>query len=238
VPTWSLPSWANGTDDLSKTLREVQQRAHARAEAVADWISEQVSARQTLDYETQNGVIHSLNSVAKGAHPLSVVALACSIVALLIATFALLALTPIFRLIWTTAIAVLKHTPLYCVCSSTRVQESNNVVSAHKGSHKKIIYRASLARAGTLESTDIPVALTLHTSGKAKIEHGPQRITEFVYGNYRRELFLASVVMGSTCKCECALNDDIEISIVNSWPSLSTSPEDAYSTNALGESRC
>ena len=36
VATWSLPPWASGNDELAKTLREVQQRAHTRAEAVAD----------------------------------------------------------------------------------------------------------------------------------------------------------------------------------------------------------
>ena len=56
-PTWSLPDWANGTDELSKTLREVQRRANARAEAVADWISEQISARQSLNYESKASMV-------------------------------------------------------------------------------------------------------------------------------------------------------------------------------------
>ena len=36
VATWSLPQWASGNDELANTLREEQQRAHSRAEAVAD----------------------------------------------------------------------------------------------------------------------------------------------------------------------------------------------------------
>ena len=36
VATWSLPPWASGNDELAKTLREVEQRAHSKAEAVAD----------------------------------------------------------------------------------------------------------------------------------------------------------------------------------------------------------
>ena len=36
VATWSLPQWASGNDEFAKTLREVQQRAHSRAETVAD----------------------------------------------------------------------------------------------------------------------------------------------------------------------------------------------------------
>ena len=34
--TLSLPAWASGNDKLAKTLRKVLQRAHSRAEAVAD----------------------------------------------------------------------------------------------------------------------------------------------------------------------------------------------------------
>ena len=127
VPTWSLPSWANGTDELSKTLREVQLRAKARADEVSDWISEQVSARQTLEHESQKGVLQRLNTVSKGAHPLSVVALSCALVALLIATFALLAMTPALRLIWSAILAIVRRHPLYCTYSMLTQQDSTPI---------------------------------------------------------------------------------------------------------------
>ena len=76
---WSLPPWASGNDELAKTLREVQQRAHSRAEVVADWISEQESARQTIDDASGTGMIDQISSVARGSHPLSVVALAIAL---------------------------------------------------------------------------------------------------------------------------------------------------------------
>ena len=36
VASWSLPPWASSNDELAKTIREVHQLAHSRAEAVAD----------------------------------------------------------------------------------------------------------------------------------------------------------------------------------------------------------
>ena len=76
----------------------MQQRAKSRAEAVADWISEQVSARQSLDVESNHGVINQISTVSQGAHPLSVVALAIALVALVIAIGTFIAVNPMLRL--------------------------------------------------------------------------------------------------------------------------------------------
>ena len=70
VASWSLPPWTSGNDELAETLREVQQRTHSRAEVVADWISEQVSARQTIDDASGKEVINQISTVARGANPL------------------------------------------------------------------------------------------------------------------------------------------------------------------------
>ena len=97
VATWSLPPWASGYDEPAKTLREVQQRAHSRAEAVADWISEQVSARQTIDDESGKRVINQISTVARGAHPFSVVALAIALIKLVVAIATLVTVNPMLR---------------------------------------------------------------------------------------------------------------------------------------------
>ena len=85
VATWSLPPWASGNDELAMTLREEQQRAHSRAKVVADWISKQVSARQTIDDASSKGVINKISTVARGAHLLLVVALAIALAVFVIA---------------------------------------------------------------------------------------------------------------------------------------------------------
>ena len=169
VPTWSLPAWANGTDDLSKTLREVQKRAQSKAEEVTDWISEQVSARQTLDYESQRVVVQRMNNVSHGAHPLSVVALACALVALLLATFAVLTVTPILRLIWATVVALFKKHPLYCAYSqlSRKDVAPMSIVTVIKGSHKRVEYMAFLANSNNLKARELRVIISLHTYRKS-----------------------------------------------------------------------
>ena len=98
VATWSLPTWASGIDELAKTLREIQQRAHSRAEAVADWTSKQVSARQTLDDASSKGVFNQISTVARGAYPLSVLALAIALAAYFIAIAPLITVNPKLRL--------------------------------------------------------------------------------------------------------------------------------------------
>ena len=152
VATWSLPPWASGNDELANTLREVQQRANARAEAVTDWISEQVSARQTLDYESNKGVINQISTVSQGAHPLSVVALAIALVAVIIAIATFVSVHPMLRLVWEATMAVLKRSPL--LCAFTKITESAQpelqVITALKGKHKRIEYRARLTRNNTL----------------------------------------------------------------------------------------
>ena len=99
VATWSLPTWASGNDELAKTLREVQQRGQSRVETVADWISDQVSACQTLDDASSKKVINQISTVARGAHPLSVVELAIALAALVIAIVTFVAVNLMLRLL-------------------------------------------------------------------------------------------------------------------------------------------
>ena len=220
VATWSLPAWASGNDELANTLREVQQRANARAEAVTDWISEQVSARQTLDYESNKGVINQISTVSQGAHPLSVVALAIALVAVIIAIATFVSVHPMLRLMWEATMAVLKRSPLLCAFSklTESAQPELQVITALKGKHKRIEYRARLARNNTLETLDSLVTLVLHTSGKARLDYGPQQITEFVYGPMRRGILITDVVKCATTSCDCTLNDDLEVALNNPYP--------------------
>ena len=225
APTWSLPNWATGNDELSHTLREIQQRANTKAEAVTEWISEQVSARRPGGYESQTGIVGKINGVARGAHPMAVIALSCALVALTVSGLTLLTAHPVLKMIFATCSAALRRAPILCAYPA---QPSTNnekqtisglrVVSAWEGGHKRIEYRARLARANTLEPLDTRVEVILHTSGKARLDYGPQRITEFVYGIHRRELLLVDIVLGSTSECKCLLNDDIEIGMTNVWP--------------------
>ena len=166
VATWSLPPWASGNDELAKTLREVQQLAHLKAEAVADWISKQVSARQTLDDASSKGVIDQISTVSRGAHPLSVVALAIALVALVVAIATFVTVNPMLRLMWTVIAAILCSGPLCCVYKDSTKDAVNQVkvVSALQGKHKRIEYRARLTRNQTLKTLEAQVTLVLHTT--------------------------------------------------------------------------
>ena len=220
VATWSLPPWASGNDELAKTLREVKQRAHSRAEAVADWISEQVSTRQTLEDASSKEVINQISTVARGAHPLSVVALVIALAALVIAIATFVTLNPMLRLLWAAIAAILSRGPLRCSYTDCTEDAANQVkvVSALKGKHKRIEYRARLTRNHTLETLETQVILILHTTGKARFDYGPQQLTEFIYGSVRRGLLITEVVKCTTTSCDCSLNDDIEVAITSLWP--------------------
>ena len=146
--TLSLPSWARGNDKLTKTLREVQQRAHLRAEAVADYISKQMSTLQTIDDASGNRVINQISTVTRGAYPLSVVALAIALTALVIAIRTFVTVNPMLRLLWAAITAILFRGPLRCSYTDRTEDAANQVkvVSALKGKHKRIEYRARLTR--------------------------------------------------------------------------------------------
>ena len=160
---------ANGNDELAKTLREVQQRAHSRAEAVDDWIREQVSARQTIDDTSGKGVINQINTVARGAHPLSVVALAIALVALVVAIATFVTVNPMLRFLWAAIATILFRGPLRCFYIDLTEDAANQVkvVIALKGKHKCIEYRACLTRNQTLETLATQVTLVLHTTWMA-----------------------------------------------------------------------
>ena len=110
----SLLPWLSGNDELAKTLREVHQQAHLRAEVVAYWISKQVSARQTFDDASNKGVINQKSTVARGAHPLSIVGLAITLAALVIAIATFVAVNPMLRLLWAAKAAILFRGRLQC----------------------------------------------------------------------------------------------------------------------------
>ena len=134
VATCSLPPWASGNDKLAITLREVQQRAHSRAEAVAHCISEQVSARQTIDDASGKKAINQISTVARGSHPLSVVALAIALVALVVAIATFVTVNPMLRFFWVAIAAILFRGPLRCsYIDRTDAGNQVKVVSALKG---------------------------------------------------------------------------------------------------------
>ena len=102
------------------------------------------------------------------------------------------------------------------------------VVSALKGQHKRVEYRARRTRNQALETLKTQVTLILHITGKARFDYGTQQITEFTYWSVRRGLLKFDVVKGTTTNCDCSFNDDIEVGITNLWrtgPLFSTTAE-------------
>ena len=143
---------------------------------MVDWISEQVSARQSLEVESNKGVINQISTVSRGAHPLSVVALAIALAALVIAIATFVTVNPMLRLVWAAISAVIFRNPLRCFYAERKEMGSNQykIVSALEGHHKRIEYRARLARRQTLEAMDTQVAIVLHSSGKSRLDYGQQ----------------------------------------------------------------
>ena len=159
--------------------------------------------------------MNQISTVAQGAHPLSVLALiACYSnhnfrhcqfdAATVVAAIA----------------AILSREPLLCFYTDRTAKAANQVkvVSALKGKHKRIEYRACLTRNQTLETLETKVTLVLQTTGKARLDYGPQQLTEFIYGLVRRGLLITEVVKWTTTSCDCSLNEDIDIAITNIWP--------------------
>lgn len=66
-----------------------------------------MSARQTLDDVSSKGVINSLSTEARGAHPLSVVALAIVLVSLVVAIATFITVNPMLKLLWSAVAAIL-----------------------------------------------------------------------------------------------------------------------------------
>ena len=130
-----------------------------------------MSARQTLDDASSKRVINQISTVARGAHPLSVVALAALVIA--ITTF--VAVNPMLRLLWAAIAAILFRGPLRCSYTDRTEDSANKVkiVSALKGKHKHIEYRVRLTRNQTMKTLETQVTLILHTTGKARLDYGP-----------------------------------------------------------------
>ena len=128
------------------------------------------------------------------------------------------------RLMWAAIAAILLRGPLRCVYKDNAEDTANQVkvVSALKGKHMRIEYRARLTRNQTLETLETQVTLILHTTGKARFDYGPQQLPEFSYGSVRRGLFITEVVKCTTASCDCSLNDDIEVAITSLWPIATT----------------
>ena len=115
--------------------------------------------------------------------------------------------------------AILFFGPLRCAYTDRFEDAANQVkvVSAIIGKHKRVEYRARLTQNQTLETLDTLVTMILHTSGKARLDYGPQQITEFTYGLVRRGLLFTDVVKETTTYCDCSFDDDIEVAITNLW---------------------
>ena len=151
-------------------------------------------------------------------------ALAIALAALVIAMATFLTVNPMLRLFWAAIAAILFRGPLRCAYTDRTENAAIQVkvVSALKGKHKRIEYRARLTRNQTLETLETQVTLVLHTTGKAHLDYGPQQLTESTYGTVRRGLLITEVVKCTTTNCDCPLNDDIEVAITNLWPTSTT----------------
>ena len=111
-----------------------------------------MSARQTIDDASGKGVINQISTVARGAHFLLVVALAIALVALVLAIATFVTVNPMLRFFWAAIAAILFRGPLRCsyIDCTEDVANQVKVVSALKGKHKRIEYRARLTRNQTL----------------------------------------------------------------------------------------
>ena len=119
------------------------------------------------------------------------------------------------KLFLATMAPVLFLGPLRCTYTNYIDDAANQVkvVSALTGKHKRIEYRARLMRNQTLEMLETQVTLILQNTGMARLDYGPQQITEFTYGLMRRGLLITNVVKSTTTKCDCSLNDDKEVAL-------------------------
>ena len=173
-----------------------------------------------MDDTSSNEVINQISTVARGAHPLSVVALAIALAALVIAIATFVAVNSMYRLLWAAVETIFFCGTLLCFYTDRPEDATNQVkvVSALKGKHKRIEYRARLTRSHTLETLDTQVTLILHATGKAHLDFGPHQLTEYIYRSVRRGLFITEVGKCTTASCDCFLNDDIEVAITSLWP--------------------
>ena len=149
------------------------------------------------------------------SHPLTVVALAIVVVALDVTIVSFVSVNPMLRLFWATMAAVLFLVPLRCTYTDYIDDAANQVkvVSALRGKHKRIEYRACLMRNQTLEALDTQVTLILQNTGMARLDYGPRQIAEFTYGLMRRGLLITDVVKSTTTKCDCSFNDNKEVAL-------------------------
>ena len=117
-------------------------------------------------------MINQISTVARGSHPLSVEALAIALVALVVAIATFLTVNSMLRFLWEAIAAILLRGPLRCYYIDRTEDAANQVkvVSALKGKHKSIEYRACLTRNQTLETLDTQVTFALHTTGKARVD--------------------------------------------------------------------
>ena len=96
-----------------------------------------MSAHQTIDDSSGKGVINKISTVARSAHPVSVVALAIALAALVLAIATFVTVNPMLRLMWAAIAAILLRGPLRCVYKDNAEDTANQVkvVSALKGKH-------------------------------------------------------------------------------------------------------
>ena len=85
-------------------------------------------------------MINQIITVAQGAHPLSVVALAIALVALIVAIATFVTINPMLKFLWAAIAAILFRGPLRCSYIDRKENAANQikVVSALKGKHKRI----------------------------------------------------------------------------------------------------
>ena len=94
-----------------------------------------MSARQTIDDASGKGIISQIITVARGAHPLSVVALAIALVALVVAIATFVTVNPMLRFLWAAIAAILFRGPLRSSYTDRTEDAANQVkvVNALKG---------------------------------------------------------------------------------------------------------
>ena len=86
-----------------------------------------MSARQTRNDASSKEVINQISTVARGAHPFSVVALGIALAMLLIEIATFVTVNPMLRLLWATIAAILFRGPLRCSYTDRTKNVANQV---------------------------------------------------------------------------------------------------------------
>ena len=117
-------------------------------------------------------MINQISTFARGAHYLSVAALAIALIALVVAIATFVTVNPTLKFQWAAIAAILIRVPLRCSYIYRTEDAANQVkvVCVLKGKHEHIENRARLTRNQTLETLETQATLVLHTTRQVRLD--------------------------------------------------------------------